>query len=61
MRNAQHEMQRMTSQWYSEIRESPDTSDIEVDFQQPTTNTSGVNGTNGSTTATLKTVNTSNF
>lgn len=46
----------MTSQWYSEIRESPDTSDIEVDFQQPATN-----GANGSTTASLKTVNTSNF
>ena len=37
LRNAEHEMQRMTSQWYSEVRESPDTSDIEIDFQEPST------------------------
>jgi len=36
LRNAQHEMQKLTSQWYSEVRDSPDTSDIEVEFQQPT-------------------------
>ena len=39
LRNAQNEMQRLTSQWYSEVRESPDTSDVEVDFQPKNTTT----------------------
>lgn len=34
LRNAQHEMQRLTQQWYSEVRESPDTSEAEVEFRR---------------------------